>query len=81
VSHAVAVLQTSVPAGQAAVQQLPVPAMSQTPLEHSSSDVQPSPAGSLRVHVPEEQKSFADAQSASVAHDVLHAVALAHFRP
>jgi hypothetical protein len=49
------VLQTSVPAGHAAEQQLPTPPTSQTPLVHSSSAAQKSPAGRLEVQVPEEQ--------------------------
>jgi hypothetical protein len=55
VSHAVAVLQTSVPAAQGAEQQLPTPPTSHAPLVHSWFAVQGSPAGSFGVHVVEAQ--------------------------
>jgi hypothetical protein len=62
-SHAVAVLQTSVPAGQGVAQQLPTPPTSQAPLVHSPSALQGSPASSFAWQVPEEQKSLAETQS------------------
>jgi hypothetical protein len=66
---------------QAAAQQLPVPAVPQTALVHWLLEMHGSPAGFFAVQAPAEQKLLEEAQSASVVHEVLHAVELAQTKP
>jgi hypothetical protein len=63
---------------QAAVQQLPVPAVPQTPLVHWSFAVHVVPTPSLEMHAPPEQYVELLSQSASVVHCMRQAVALLH---
>jgi hypothetical protein len=75
-----------VPIGEhAIVQQFPVPLRPHTPLVHSSLPPHAVPSLSSATQTPEGpglwQKLVDEAQSASLAHALLHAVALAHARP
>lgn len=68
--------------GHSAVQQCPTPVVPQTPLRHSPWDAHGAPSGSTQNVLPGVgQTAVGAAQSAFVAHVVLHAAAFAHARP
>ena len=69
-----------------AEQQLPLPATPHRPLVHWLLPPHDAPAPPLATHVPDapgfkQKLALGETQSLSLAHDVLHAVALAQMKP